>query len=203
MYETLLRPHEVHTVPALQTIQEVGRKLKQAEEKREAKRLKQVAASSALRENKRKRENGIEESNSTPHSDITPTNLSSPAPKRTRAGDGCHVELLEDTPARENLEGTTNALPPTGEATPSTAEDEDTVMSEDPREQGAPEWIAAEDFSTPTPQRVVSKVMQEVRGHTSYLTFAVLLPSTGTSADVLSQKLPGDGVALDVDSATS
>ena len=50
MYETLLRPHEVHTIPSLRSIREVSDKLKESEKRREAKRLIQVAASQTRRE---------------------------------------------------------------------------------------------------------------------------------------------------------
>ena len=43
MYETLLRPHQVDAVPALTPIGAVGERLKQAEARREEKRLRQIA----------------------------------------------------------------------------------------------------------------------------------------------------------------
>ena len=50
MYETLLRPHDVHQLPPLPTVEEISDKLKKAEVKREEKRLKQVEASRRARE---------------------------------------------------------------------------------------------------------------------------------------------------------
>ncbi|RDB14861.1 tRNA (adenine(58)-N(1))-methyltransferase catalytic subunit TRM61 [Hypsizygus marmoreus] len=55
MYETLLRPLDVAQVPMLQPISEISEKLKQAERKREDKRLKQIAAN-RRNASKRKRE---------------------------------------------------------------------------------------------------------------------------------------------------
>ena len=49
MYETLLRPHEVHTPPPLRSVAEVAADLKQAALIREQKRLQQIAASDARR----------------------------------------------------------------------------------------------------------------------------------------------------------
>ncbi|KAJ8454303.1 hypothetical protein ONZ51_g13105 [Trametes cubensis] len=43
MYETLLRPHQVDTTPALEPIGAVAARLKQAEARREEKRLRQIA----------------------------------------------------------------------------------------------------------------------------------------------------------------
>lgn len=49
MYETLLRPHEVHAPPPLRAVAEVAADLKQAAVIREQKRLLQIAASDARR----------------------------------------------------------------------------------------------------------------------------------------------------------
>ncbi|KAH8114491.1 tRNA methyltransferase complex GCD14 subunit-domain-containing protein [Phellopilus nigrolimitatus] len=54
MYETLLRPHEVHAIPLL-PINEVGDRLKRSEIRREEKRLKQVALSQTKRDNSSKK----------------------------------------------------------------------------------------------------------------------------------------------------
>jgi tRNA (adenine57-N1/adenine58-N1)-methyltransferase len=43
MYETLQRPHDVSQIPALPSVREAAEKLKQSEQRREEKRLRQIA----------------------------------------------------------------------------------------------------------------------------------------------------------------
>lgn len=206
MYETLLRPHEVHTVPALQPIDAVADKLKRAEAWREAKRLKQVAASSALREKKRKRANDDENSNSTRDKDDAPTDPDSShqASKRTRTNGEEQVGEPKHAIGERGLEGESLApavnetrvdLAVGGDGTSLIHSTKDAIMYDASCEQGSdssPAQIVIREPLSPPPvsQRVVSKVMQEVRGHTSYLTFAVLLPTILPPSDILVQDVP-------------
>lgn len=167
MYETLLRPHEVSQVPALQPIGAVAQKLKQSEKRREEKRIRQIASSRSRVAEKRKRpeaDNGGGEEG---------------------AGDDPTVEQDTKRVKTEN-DAVSVVLTSSAQNFPdSLAEDPDTKMNS-PTPTPTPE-----DPTEPSTQSL-AKVMSEVRGHTSYLTFAVLLPSVVEEIqEVVDQK---DGV---------
>jgi len=150
MYETLLRPMDVSHVPVLQPIGEVSEKLKQAERKREEKRLKQIAAGRQSM-SKRKRED-----DGTPAKD---------------------QEELEET--AEESAGGSKRIKTDDEDNASLDAEPQPAMDIDPREEAgaAPAAPPGPSPSPISPQKIsVSKVMSEVRGHTSYLTFASLQP---------------------------
>ena len=154
MYETLIRPHEVHQIPSLLPIGEVSEKLKRAEQKREEKRLRQIANARSNPSGKRKR------------SDVT-DNESAGVPedtgnKRAKTDDedeaGSRVEVEGSEANCDHLEPVQVASFP------------DTFLS------------GSEVQTTDAPMSMtkinLSKAMPEVRGHTSYLTFACLVPAS-------------------------
>ncbi|KAG6919263.1 hypothetical protein DXG01_008059 [Tephrocybe rancida] len=151
MYETLLRPVDVSHVPVLQPIGDISEKLKQAERKREDKRLQQIAAGKQT-VSKRKREDG------TPVKD--------------------HLEQASDADIvageRKRLKTDEDAAPVIPEPLQEMEldpleETEDGGVASALTPSGPPVQISAAKIS-------LSKVMSEVRGHTSYLTFALLQP---------------------------
>jgi len=161
MYETLVRPHEVNQIPALSPIGEVSEKLKKAEQKREEKRLRQIAnAQSNPRGGKR---------------------------KRGDAADGEIIEVAEDTGNKRVK-----------------TDDEDEVGSRIDTSQSVQMVSLLDTFSpggepqstdpyTSTTKINLFKAMPEVRGHTSYLTFACLVPAassedTGNITDMIIKK---------------
>lgn len=146
MYETLVRPHDVNQVPALQSITEVADKLKKAEGVREIKRLRQIAAGQRSHEN--------------PHGE-----------KRKWSQEaGYQGELpvaeAEDSGSGKRLK-TDDEM---NDGTPSQNADVSRSLDE-PATQTVHTSIPA-----PPAKISVSKAIPEVRGHTSYLTFATLLP---------------------------
>lgn len=161
MYETLIRSQDITPVsqPSIET---AVKKLKQAEVNGEERRLRQMA--NARARNKRKREEaGVAKESSAGDDTSVP-----PEPKKRRAVDSnetgdataeeCEVEdaLLPDAddpilPAQTNGHGTEPTLNTTAPARPSTSLEPSLTIP----------------MAHPFP---------EVRGHTSYLTFAVLLP---------------------------
>ncbi|KAF8895587.1 tRNA methyltransferase complex subunit Cpd1 [Infundibulicybe gibba] len=148
MYETLLRPHDVSQAPTLVPITEISEKLKKAEQKREEKRLRQIAAN-----NKRKRETELEQMGE---------------------------------PDLDGSLGVKRAKTENEDAMITIPEDEIQLSEEPnlPRDSldRSPLEIHA-DSPIPANKISVSKVLSEVRGHTSYLTFACLLPhAPGTNA---------------------
>jgi len=133
MYETLLRPHEVNQVPVLQTVEDISEKLKKAEQKRETKRLKQIASS---QQSKRKREEDVGD-------ELAEVDGNAVSVKRVKTDDEAVLQ---------------NRLP-----------------------QEIPEILVTSSTDS-DPKICVSKAIPEVRGHTSYLTFACLLPGVAPAA---------------------
>ncbi|KZT11844.1 tRNA methyltransferase complex GCD14 subunit [Laetiporus sulphureus 93-53] len=137
MYETLSRPHQVDSVPPPLPISAISAKLKKTEQRREDKRLRQIAQSRAAAANKRKRADDAEHD-----SDADPV-----GGKRPKMDD----EEQAPTPSENTL-----------------------VVSEEELQLAESSLDAAEPL--PLTKMSLSKAFPEVRGHTSYLTFACLLP---------------------------
>ncbi|KZV73192.1 tRNA methyltransferase complex GCD14 subunit [Peniophora sp. CONT] len=158
MYETLLRPHEVNEVPALPSIATASDKLKQHERKREDKRMRQIAASQAkLVEKQQKRKRNEDDEDAAGVEDENET-------KRLKTDND------EETGAAMTIEVTSRDRDPAAQ-----------VEAKVPAAQAASvEAASIEDVG----QQVVSRVVPEVRGHTSYLTFAILLPRVHDSSAV-------------------
>lgn len=176
MYETLLRPHEVYNYPPLQDITSIGEKLKTAEARREELRLKQIASnrSSAL----------AAAANSTlystsPSSSGPTTSRGTAAQKRKREEEevnGAEEEAVDKMVVVVDEQDLQPQEEGVGEVEPKRVrlDDEEDVVLDD----AVPTSIAR---PTPTSTNVsvrmgVSKASPEVRGHTSYLTFACLIP---------------------------
>ncbi|KAI9443536.1 tRNA methyltransferase complex subunit Cpd1 [Lactarius indigo] len=165
MYETLLRPHEVTQAPPLPRIDAVSEKLKRLERIREDKRLRQIAASRAHHAEKRKREDSLAR--------VDPSSeLESKRPKTAAVDDGGDVDVDVDAdmdtvedPKEEDENEDGNGVEP--------------APTDEVEEVGpAPPIPASTHTSAPTPAtQVLSRHSKEVRGHTSFLTFACLLPS--------------------------
>jgi tRNA (adenine57-N1/adenine58-N1)-methyltransferase catalytic subunit len=146
MFETLLRPHEVHQVPKLVSIDSIVEQVKQHELKKEQRRLQQVEASERKRNSLKRKRDQTEEGEGGPDLD-----LGTGDPKRRRDVDAPHPSTAIDA----DIMVTKHALDPS-------------PLPLNPKEAR----LAVLATSTP-----MSKPMPEVRGHTSYLTFATLLPA--------------------------
>jgi tRNA (adenine57-N1/adenine58-N1)-methyltransferase catalytic subunit len=166
MYETLQRPHDVSQIPALPSVREAAEKLKQSEQRREEKRLRQIA------QNKVK--------------------FSAAGPRGSkRKGDG----------DRDSHEGSEDvSLPVTAQEKESDNNSGGVSARGSSKKLKTANFIGPDDFAmsdqtyhdaahhsmdSPRPisssshllaRTSVSKACPEVRGHTSYLTFAYLLP---------------------------
>jgi tRNA (adenine57-N1/adenine58-N1)-methyltransferase catalytic subunit len=146
MFETLLRPHEVHQVPKLVSIDSIVEQVKLHEIKKEHRRIQQVEASERKRNNLKRKREQTEEGEGGPDLD-----LGTGDQKRRRDGDAIHPSTAVDV----DITVTKHALDPP------------------PMPLNRNEARLAV-LATSTP---MSKLMPEVRGHTSYLTFATLLPA--------------------------
>ncbi|KAI9450426.1 tRNA methyltransferase complex subunit Cpd1 [Lactarius psammicola] len=166
MYETLLRPHEVTQAPPLPSIDAVTEKLKRLERIREDKRLRQIAASRAHHAEKRKREDSLARADlADPASE-----LESKRPKTAAGDDGgdVDVDMVEDPEVGdENRDGDEDAPVPV-------PADE---VEEAARTPSMPASTPALAQALAPATQVLSRLSKEVRGHTSFLTFACLLPA--------------------------
>ena len=159
MYETLLRSHEVNQAPRLVEIGTVAEKLKQQERNRENKRQRQIAASRARRHAMEKREREDDSNENAGGVVDQDPDFFEPEPKKAKTS----VPSDEDIPAPDVV-----------------MEIDEEVLGNQPTP--APEM--ADDSMPPPPSpapapaiQVLSKHPKEVRGHTSFLTFACLLPA--------------------------
>jgi tRNA (adenine57-N1/adenine58-N1)-methyltransferase len=174
MYETLIRPHEVHQVPKLVSIETVMGQVKAHELKKEQRRLQQVAASDKKR-NSRKRKREDEEEGG-PDLD-----LGTGDQKRRR-------DVVAAAPHPSTTAATTTAVTSAPETK---SQDSSTIVSTALGPPPQQQTVSRQDarlasLATSTP---MAKPMPEVRGHTSYLTFATLLPITNQPTDAKGAKL--------------
>ncbi|KAF9262940.1 tRNA methyltransferase complex GCD14 subunit [Marasmius fiardii PR-910] len=172
MYETLIRPFEVSSSPPLTSIVDVGEKIKQSEARREEKRLKQIAQGHrGEMEAKRLRTTEDVEENSDPSSTL-----------RQRLGEeGAGVMVVaEPNQEQEDVEMTFSYSE--ANVSGSTPKSEKEMNKKPQLQQRRKNLVGGPGAVT------LSRVMPQVRGHTSYLTFACLLPllSTGTGSEEVS-----------------
>jgi tRNA (adenine57-N1/adenine58-N1)-methyltransferase len=180
MYETLLRPIEVFQIPPLPNIAVVSEKIKISEQKREEKRLRQIAANKAAAASgagssvnaKRKREDAAEDLDGEEEDEHEMSAveglIASKKKMRTDIGEDEEEDAMEDASPLPEDPGQT---------------DVDVLKNEgsDPSPQPATTTSHrlhknASGLIHPSAKINVSKALPEVRGHTSYLTFACLIP---------------------------
>lgn len=156
MYETLLRPHEVAQLPAPTPIYTIRNKLQLAEVQKEKRRLKQIAASRAKRDltadmsdGGTMTQSGSKRKRGSPNDEDVEENGDS-APTAVKRVKTQEVAVGEPE-TLHNIAGSisSNVDPKGNEKVPT---------------------------ESPSPL-IVTQPIKEVRGHTSYLTFACLLPS--------------------------
>ncbi|KAF5334305.1 hypothetical protein D9611_014138 [Ephemerocybe angulata] len=166
MFETLQRPIEVSSTPKLASIEDAADRLKAAEIKREEKRLRQIAQN----REKEALDKALAEGGGSG---------SSGAGKRKQSEGDEDGEGGEG----ENGEGDVKRAKTQSSTTPEEREGEK-------EEEGLPRVpvLTTREIKMPVPARsksgkydmegkiAVSKALPEVRGHTSYLTFACLVP---------------------------
>jgi tRNA (adenine57-N1/adenine58-N1)-methyltransferase catalytic subunit len=189
MYETLMRPHEVSQILPLKPVRQVGEELKDMAVRREERRLRQIASSAASK-TKRKREETGEEPNLGEVQEDTSL-------KRVKTGEEGEDGESPTTKVGGEIRkrGNDNVVGV------NTNESINFNFATDPGVAIHPIEYSdglAGGQTSPNPRRVgfanvseptaidgdagsgshlnVSKIFPEVRGHTSYLTFACLVP---------------------------
>ena len=159
MYETLQRPLDVSQIPVLPSVKEAAEKLKQSEQRREEKRLRQIAANKARLAG----QSGIKRKR-----DGDDHNDDMEAPGFGTGADG-ESSSFSGAPGDDGI-GANKKL-----KTEDISGEDETAMSDHVDNDAS----SALDSShhVPPAKISISKAFPEVRGHTSYLTFASLLPS--------------------------
>ncbi|KAJ3935909.1 MAG: tRNA methyltransferase complex GCD14 subunit [Lentinula lateritia] len=201
MYETLLRPYDIQQTSSLPTIGEISDKLKQSEIRREEKRLKQIASGHRGGTDSKSPANGNSQKNVSASGGGYESS-SSHGEKRKRDGlDGEDAGLLSDEPAGGKRAKTEEEDIIDVES--QVIEDPQKLLTKDVLMDGGLLLVKAEEvleernrvkIEKPPlvqPMKIInlSKVMPEVRGHTSYLTFACLLPPLPTIGVVEDESL--------------
>ena len=163
MYETLLHPHQVEPITPPLPISVASANLKRLEIRKEEKRLRQIAsAQRSAASAKRKRIAEEEDEGEGEGRDEAGVGVNKKKAKMT--GEGEEGEMLETSASASSATRQTTQAQPPSTTTP-------TTVTQEPEQQET--------------KMSVSKTFPEVRGHTSYLTFAVFFPPcmTGTSAN--------------------
>ncbi|TFK23065.1 GCD14-domain-containing protein [Coprinopsis marcescibilis] len=199
-YETLLRPIEVSISQPMPTLDEVTARLKQAELKREEKRIKQIKAnkendarekakaeaksSLGLSEGSEEAVDGASNSyGKRKHDEVETNEGSSLQPAETQDLEAKRLKTTaEDDSMQVDLESLSTPNPESVAPVPSSSSGPIASTSFNPifsssRSSAVRTPIILSSFSSPSPKLIsMSKALPEVRGHTSYLTFATLVP---------------------------
>ena len=163
MYETLLRPYEVASV-SLPTVDSAISKLRRAEVVGEERRLRQKE--SARIRNKRKRDEAARVGSAEEDETLDPEDQMPPPPKKRKEAQSNDVD---SPPMME--EGELEDVTPQDEPGPSA-----TNVGLEKLSHRSSDQAGGLPSSQTTRTLQVAHPFAEVRGHTSYLTFAVLLP---------------------------
>lgn len=184
MYETLLRPHGVAQIPQPPSIAEISAKLKEAEKVREEKRLRQIAnnharLTAAAATAGAVVDSGNEAVSSTSGSSTTKRKRDQDDPKLSDDITAQSPAVGDSSPGTKRIkteeeEGTeTEAGAVASNIAMDVIKAEDVVVDE-----SRPEITKSASTPVSTSRLSVSNALPDVRGHTSYLTFAVLVPFT-------------------------
>ncbi|KAF8182278.1 tRNA methyltransferase complex GCD14 subunit-domain-containing protein [Pholiota molesta] len=168
MYETLLRPIEVFQTPAPPSVAGLAAQLKHAEARREEKRQRQIAANKKALAAAAAAKAG---------------SGSGKTARRAASGSGTATTTQGQTPtamrivpelkrARTDADGAAASAPVSTVAPPTPAPAALSASTS----MGSTLTPAPSAHDPPPPKINVSKALPEVRGHTSYLTFASLVP---------------------------
>jgi hypothetical protein len=174
MYESLIRPHEVSAVTPLLSVTDAAARLKSQEARREQKRLHQITASRARVQGKSADGDGKRKRDELEAEDA-------------EDGEQESVDMVEAK--KPKIEAGVADAQPSGSGIPVRASEQTSTANN----KGKGRW---KPIPVGEPRFVVSKAFPEVRGHTSYLTFALLvpLPATTRSLDMDSAQ-PSAGIA--------
>lgn len=158
----------------MQSVEDVATRLREIEVRKEERRLKQIETSNRDKKRKRLEENGEE------HTEDGTKKAKTDADGQSNTREDEDEDLrsaIESAPVRQ----------PTSVSDPA-------ASSSKSKPKKAPQHPNAMVLSTSDTERyIVSKPLGEVRGHTSYLTFAMLVPTAhdgGQPAEVIQDPSP-------------
>jgi len=187
MYETLMRPHEASQVPPLKSVRQVGEELKDMAVRREERRLRQIASSAASRAKRKREEAGDEPDLDEAQEDSSLKRIKTgegEGDKTSTAKVGAGIRKGDDD---HDGSASSNAGTNLNFATDPEAATDPIEYPDGPAGEGArpnrrvghdsvngSNSVSGDDGSGG--HLNVSRVFPEVRGHTSYLTFACLVP---------------------------
>jgi tRNA (adenine57-N1/adenine58-N1)-methyltransferase catalytic subunit len=152
MYESLIKPHDISAVPPLPSVADATARLKAQDVRKEEKRVLQIAASHT-RNQRRSADGDGKRKREEAEADGTDGLIAEPG--NTLDTKKVKIEARGDEPSTYNAP----ELPAN-------------QMSK-AKDSGKGRW---KSVPLGEPRLVVSKPFAEVRGHTSYLTFALLVP---------------------------
>lgn len=187
MYETLMRPHEVSQIPSLKSVRQAGEELKDMAVRREERRLRQIASSAASRAKRKREEAGNEQDFDEVQEDPSLKRIKTgegEGDKSSTANVGAGIRKGDDDhdgSANSNAGANLNfATDP--EAATDPIEYLDGLAGEGARPNRRVGHDSANGSNSVSGDGGgggnlnVSRIFPEVRGHTSYLTFACLVP---------------------------
>lgn len=165
MCETLVKPHDVCNIP-MQTVEDAAARLRDIEIRKEQRRLKQIETSA--RDKKRKRPYGSAEE----ESPDSPKRTKVVVESQDKGGLACKPHALLEL-GDSSLDYSLGFL-----AESDFVDHPVTQLSAQPKPRQAPHHPhVIVSVASEAERYIVSKPFGEVRGHTSYLTFAMLVPS--------------------------
>jgi len=185
MYETLMRPHEASQIPSLKSVRQVGEELKDMAVRREERRLRQIASSAASRAKRKREEAGDEVDLGEVQEDASLKRVKINEGKEEGETSSAKVgaEIRDDYDDGVNTNASTNlnfATDPEAATGPIEYSDGLAGGGERPNQRAGSANLNGPNLiggGNGNGQHLnVSKVFPEVRGHTSYLTFACLVP---------------------------
>ncbi|KAJ2925967.1 hypothetical protein H1R20_g11125, partial [Candolleomyces eurysporus] len=210
MYETLLRPIDVSSVPKLPSIEDATERLKQAEIKREDKRQKQIKANrekEARDKAKKEKDAGAVAGEKRKHPDgESTTDLNKAEGSLPVVGDteeGVEPKRVRTEPDQDLATDDIMHVDPSLSSNPAHVPDPVpiTLPVISSTSLGSNNKSGTPSSSSPGPggpKMSVSKALSEVRGHTSYLTFACLIPyeyalKNGNASSAAASRSSADG----------
>jgi tRNA (adenine57-N1/adenine58-N1)-methyltransferase len=168
MYESLIKPHEVSAIPPLSSVTDAAARLKAQDVRKEEKRIFQIAAS--------RTRNGLKNADSDGKR------------KRDEVEADDAVGVTEES--SENLDAKKIKIEAEEDDESNAPADQTTKASDSNKGRWKPVPLGE-------PRLVLSKPFAEVRGHTSYLTFALLVPFSVRTESASSSDVHGLVVAAD------
>ncbi|THU97109.1 tRNA methyltransferase complex GCD14 subunit [Dendrothele bispora CBS 962.96] len=191
-YETLLRPHDISSVPSLPTIAEARSKIVDIEVRKEEKRVLQVMSGhrgnpgkQAKDQDGKSRDAGVGEKR-----------------KREAKDKGDSDEKGEEGKGDEQIGEVEDSNSDVGGGKRIKVEREDRAAGDvrmevdiEPDSVARPEGLTSTSGSS-AEQKILTRVMPEVRGHTSYLTFACLLPQVVETPSMRAKRQKGEKVEM-------